>query len=93
MIKRDDYVCIDERVLRFNHWAQRGNVIDPVKPPSYKNLANEGDMGFDGPGLGYIYYPPSILTKCKFVYGKYGVKWALSDDWAAKAKEKVLNAH
>jgi len=89
-LKHGDYVSINGRVHRFSHITHFGETIDHIKPPSNDNMALGGELAFDNPNsLGYLIYPTSILRKCEFIYGKYGLKWAISNEWATVAKEKV----
>lgn len=90
LIKRDDFISINGKVLRFSHTTQCGEKINPIAPPSHRNITLGGDLAFDNPNsLGYLIYPLSALRNCEFVYGKYGLKWAISHEWATMAKEKV----
>lgn len=91
-IKRGDYVCIEGKVLRFNHIARENESIDILHPPLHSNQTLGGELAFDN-GLGYLYYRPSALNKCEFIYGKYGLKWAISNDWAKAAKSKIKNIY
>ena len=93
LLKRDDYVSIGGRVLRFSHISEGGESIDILRPPLNDNLTIGGELAFDNPrGLGYIMYYPSALKKCEFIYGEYGVKWAASEELAASAEEMVDKA-
>lgn len=90
LMKRDDYVSIDGEVLCFSHIASEGQTINPLYPALEKNKTVGGEVAFRNPNeLGYLYYNPSTLKHCEFIYGKYGVKWAASEHWASVAKEKV----
>lgn len=89
LLDRDDYVSIDGKVKRFSHITRPNEAINCIMPPSNDNKTLGGELAFYGRGLGYDMYYVSVLEKCEFVYGKYGVKWALSDYWASVAKEKV----
>lgn len=92
-LKRGDYVSINGRVLCFIHLTKFGETIDHIKPPSNNNKTLGGELAFDNPNsLGYLIYPVSALRKCEFIYGKYGLKWAVSKEWATVAKEKA-NEH
>lgn len=89
-LKHGDYVSIDGRVLQFSHITQVGETIDNIRPPSNRNKTIGGELAFDNPqSLGYLIYHVSALRKCEFKYGKYGLKWAISNEWANVAKEKV----
>lgn len=89
-LKRGDYVSINGRVLCFSHLTQFGETIDHIKPPSNSNKTLDGELAFDNPcSLGHLIYPVSALRNCEFIYGKYGLKWAVSKEWATVAKEKV----
>lgn len=89
-LKRGDYVSINGRVLCFSHLTQVGETIDHIKPPSNSNKTFGGELAFDNPNsLGHLIYPVSALRKCEFIYGKYGLKWAVSKEWATVAKEKI----
>lgn len=90
MLKQQDYVYIDGRVLCFSHFTREGESIDLLKPPTNDNTTVEGDLAFNKPiGLGYIIYPPSALAGSKFIFGEYGLKWAASSEWAHKAHEII----
>lgn len=92
LLKRGDYVCIENEVKCFSHFTREGEIINPMYPPFSENKTYEGELAFDvKDGLGYIIYrnPQSVLSKCRFVYGKYGLKWALTEQYAEMAKEKV----
>ena len=91
LIVRGDYVCLRDRILRFSHWAQSNELMDSYGPPSESERAAGGELAFYGEGLRYVYYPPSSLKDCKFIYGKYGVKWAASNMLASEAEERVNN--
>lgn len=89
-LKHGDYVSIDGRVLEFSHITRTGEIIDPIRPPSNGNKTYGGELAFDNPNsLGYLIYPVSALRKCEYIYGKYGLKWAVSNKWAISAEEKV----
>lgn len=88
LLRRGDYVNIDNRILCFSHITGDNEIIDSIRPPSNDNRAIAGCLAFDNPhSLGYIIYPASALRKCKFIYGRYGLKWAASEDWANSAEE------
>lgn len=73
LLRRDDYVCIDGKTMRFNHFTKLGEM-------AFNNPLALGS---------YFIYQPSSLNKCLFIYGKYGARWAASEHWASVAKEKV----
>lgn len=77
LLRRDDYVSIDGKIMRFSHFTKLG------------------EMAFDNPLMlgSYFIYQPSSLNNCKFIYGKYGTKWAVSKHWASVAKEKIREAN
>ena len=90
LLKKDDYVSIGGRVLRFTHFAQRNEPVDVLRPPLNENQTIGGELAFDNPnGLGYIYYRPGALKKCDFIYGKYGTKWAATKELADSAKQRI----
>ena len=90
ILKRDDYVSINGKVMRFSHISHGGESIDILKFPTYDNKTLGGELAFAKPhGLGYYFYPMSVLRECEFIYGEYGLKWAVSKHWAEIAKEKV----
>lgn len=90
ILKRGDYVSINGKVLCFSHIASEGQTINPLYPALEKNKTVGGEVAFRNSNeLGYLYYNPSTLKHCEFIYGKYGVKWAASEHWASVAKEKV----
>lgn len=93
LLRRGDYVSINGRIMDFSHITKNGETIDPVLPLSNNNQTLEGELAFYNPhSLGYLIYPVSALRKCEFIYGKYGLKWAVSDYWATIAKDKVDEA-
>ena len=83
LLERDDYVCIDGKVMRFIYIVRKG---DRTHLPS-------GYLAFQRTGLGYDYYPPSVMQHCEFIMGKYGLKWAASNQWANLASDKVEQYH
>ena len=87
LLKRDDYVSIDNRLLRFSHFTVGGEIVDITRPPLWNNKWNSlGDLAFYNENtLGYTILPLSKLEQCEFVIGKYGVKWAASQNWLPKA--------
>lgn len=89
-LKNGDYVSINSRVFRFNHIASYGEVINILHPPIEQNKLIGGELAFENKStLGYIYYDSSALSNCDFIYGKYGVKWARTNQIAEKAEEAV----
>ena len=91
-MKRDDYVSINGKVMRFSHIACENETIDPLRPPFYdENKTIGGELAFKKTlGIGYVFYPDSSLRNCEFIYGKYGLKWAVSEHWASIAKQKII---
>ena len=92
LLKRGDYVCIGDEVKCFSHFTQDGEIINPMYPPFNENKTNKGELAFEvKDGLGCVIYrnPKSVLSNCRFVYGKYGLKWALTEYYADIAKNKV----
>lgn len=90
LLERDDYVSINGKVMRFSHIARNGETLDIFSMPSYENRTLGGELAFSNPrGLGYIFYPETSLRHCEFIYGEYGLKWALSNKWAETAKDKI----
>lgn len=92
LLKRGDYVCIGNEVKCFSHFTQDSEIINPMCPPHDGNKTNKGELAFKVKnGLGYIIYrnPQSVLNNCRFVYGKYGLKWALTEYYADIAKNKI----
>ena len=90
IIKEGDYVSIGGRVMRFSHITGAGETINPLAPPSNGNKSWGGDLAFHNTnGLGYHMYRSSSLKDCEFIYGKYGLKWAASEQWAAVAEKKI----
>lgn len=90
LLKSGDYVSINGKILCFSHITGNGEVIDHIQPPSNSNMAIAGDLAFENPhSLGYLIYPVYTLNKCEFIYGKYGLKWAASNEFAKTAKEKI----
>lgn len=94
LLRCDDYVCIDGKVLCFDHIASPGQAINVLALPLEENKTVGGEIAFRNPNaIGYLYYKPSALKNCEFIYGKYGVKWAVSKHWATVAEEKVKEAN
>lgn len=91
-LKRDDYVSIDGRVMRFDHIARYGESIDCIAPPLNDNMLLGGELAFRTSGLNYLYYFPSALTKCDFIWGKYGLKWASSKQMGEEAEKHIKKA-
>ena len=89
IIKHGDYVCINGRVKEFDHWTRDNEIIDPIKPPTEDNKTDKGNLAFERSGLGYNILPSSSLKDCEFIYGKYGLKWAISEDYSRRAKEMI----
>lgn len=89
LLESDDYVSIDGKVRRFSHITRPDEVIDSIRIPSDDNKTLGGELAFWGNGINYYMYHVSVLDKCEFVYGKYGVKWALTEYFASIAKQKV----
>lgn len=93
LLKRGDYVSIKGKVLCFSHVASVGENIDPIRPPFDDNKTIGNELVFDNPhGIGYLFYEPSSLMNCEFIYGEYGLKWALSNQWAKVAEKKVYES-
>lgn len=89
-LKKGDYVCIQEEILEFNHIASPHEKLDILRPPLNDNFTIGGELAFSNPnGLGYIYYYPSAMKECRFIYGKYGLKWAANRDCASRAKQMI----
>lgn len=77
LLKSDDYVSIDGKIMRFSHFTKLGEMA----------FDNPLELG------SYFIYQPLSLNKCLFIYGKYGTKWAVSKHWASVAKEKIREAN
>lgn len=94
LLNKDDYVCIDGKVLRFSHIARKREVLNIAAPPSELNSTIGGELAFlDDRYLGYRYYHTSAMKECEFIYGKYGLKWASSSAIATNAKERIDNEY
>lgn len=80
MLKRDDLVCIGENVYRFSHIASYGESIDPVHPPIGSNISDGGELFFySHNGISYVMFSTTrFMRHCKFISGKYGLKYAES---------------
>lgn len=90
LLKRDDYVSVDGKVYQFSHIARENEIIDLLSPPCESNKLIGGELAFYKPnGLGYIYFNRSVAQKIKFIYGKYGVKWAETIDDANIAQDEI----
>lgn len=88
-IKKGDYVCINGRVRQFDHWTSDNEIIDPLNMPLEDNKTSKGNLAFSTNSLGYNILPSSLLKNCEFIYGKYGLKWAISEEYAYSAEEKI----
>ncbi|MCH5225033.1 MAG: hypothetical protein J1D77_03495 [Muribaculaceae bacterium] len=87
-LRRKNYIGFKDKVFQFSHFANSGETFDFLLPPNYYNLSIGGELAFEKDfGLGYFYYHNSILKDCKFIIGKYGVKWAESKEWLGKAEQ------
>ena len=93
MLKKNDYVSINGKVLEFSHFTKANETIDSLAPPLNGNLTwRKGDLAFRRSyGLGYVLYDILALRNCDFIYGKYGLKWARSKEHAINAKEEIQN--
>lgn len=90
LLKRDDYVSVDGKVYQFSHIASGDEIIDLLSPPFESNKLIGGELAFYKPnGLGYIYFNRSVAQKFKFIYGKYGLKWAETIDDANIAQDEI----
>lgn len=90
MLKRDDYVSVDGKVYQFSHIARKDETVNLLRPPCESNKLIGGELAFYKPnGMGYVYFNQSIVQKFKFIYGKYGVKWAESIEASKKAQDEI----
>lgn len=90
LLERNDYVCIDGKVNQFSHFAKEDESLNILSPPCESNKTIGGEIAFvNNHGLGYMYYNPSILVNCDFIFGKYGLKWARNIAIANTANEKI----
>jgi len=90
LVDKGDYLCINGKVYCFDHFVIQDEIIDITRPPSNGNIAIKGNMAFSNySSLNYLYLSKISLRNCEFIYGKYGLKWAISTKWAEVAKEKV----
>lgn len=88
LLRRNDYVSIDGKIHRFSHIANSNETLNPLSFPNEENKALGGELAFENErGLGYIFLHPSAMTKCEFIFGKYGLKWAQNNSIANNAKE------
>lgn len=93
-LKRDDYICFGDKVLRFSHIAGKDEIINVLRPPLNGNRTYGGELAFYDPhSIGYVYYDESVMKDCKFIYGKYGLEWAINDEFVLKAEVMVKNAY
>lgn len=89
-LKRGDYVYFPNRLLEFSHIARNGETIDPTRPPSWNNQSTRGDLMFrNSRSIGYTCYSSSILRQCMFVYGRFGLKWAITPEQGEIAEEII----
>ena len=89
LIKRDDYVGWENGCMQFSHFASKNESINLLVLPDGSNFTAGNELAFQKElGLGYIYIKEDSLLNCKYIFGKYGIKWALSPDWEMKAKKK-----
>lgn len=94
LLKKYDYVCIDGKVSQFSHIAHANEPLNILTIPSESNKTIGGELAFmNNYGLGYVYCFPSIMVKCDFIFGKYGLKWARNRVIANSAKEKIQKYH
>lgn len=92
-LKKGDHVYLGGRVLRFSHFASEGESLCLLKPPFEDNKTLGGELVFYNPhGIGYVYFYPSALNDCQFIYGKYGLKWAINLQVANNAQSIIENS-
>lgn len=90
LLRKDDYVSINGRILTFSHIAKGRESLNLLAPPSHRNQTDGGELAFlDNYTLGYVYYHPAAMSNCDFIYGKYGLKWARNNEIATTAKNKI----
>lgn len=90
LLHRGDYVSIDGKIHRFSHIANSNETINHLAFPCEENKTMGGELAFENDrGLGYIFFYPSAMIKCDFIFGKYGLKWARNNNIANNAKEYI----
>lgn len=90
LLCRDDYVSINGKIHRFSHFAKGNETLIVLFPPTEENKAAGGELAFaNQQGLGYVFYNPSMMINCDFIFGKYGLKWARNTAIANIAKDKI----
>ena len=90
LLNKDDYVCISGKVMQFSHFANNKESLNILAPPSDDNKTLGGELAFKNNSvLGYVYYYPSAMTDCDFIFGKYGLKWARNKAIANTTTEQI----
>lgn len=90
LLQRDDYASIDGKIYQFSHIAKPNETLNYLSFPSEGNKTIGGELAFMNElGLNYIFFHPSAMIKCDFIFGKYGLKWARNNSIANNAKEKI----
>lgn len=89
LLNRDDYVCIDGKVNQFSHFSNSDEPLNILAFPTDGNKTIGGELAFvNNRGLGYVYFHPSAMINCDFIFGKYGLKWARNKAIANIAKRR-----
>ena len=90
LLSKDDYVSIQGKILRFSHIARENEILNLLAFPSESNKTIGGELAFaNDHGLGYVFFYPSAMTNCDFIFGKYGLKWARNRTIASSAIESI----
>lgn len=90
LLNKDDYVSIQGSVYRFSHIVRENEVLNQITPPLDGNLTIGGELAFNNNYRpGYLYFYPSAMAECDFIYGKYGLKWARNRAIASSANESI----
>lgn len=90
LLNKDDYVSIQGKVHRFSHIARENERLNLLAFPSESNSTIGGELAFaNDQGLGYVFFYPSAMSNCDFIYGKYGLKWARNRAIASSAIECI----
>ena len=90
LLKKDDYVSIQGKVYRFSHIARENEALNLLAFPSESNKTIGGELAFaNDHGLGYVFFYPSAMANCEFIFGKYGLKWARNQAIASTAIESI----
>lgn len=90
LLNKGDYVSIQGKVHRFSHIARENEKLNLLAFPSESNNTIGGELAFaNDHRLGFVFFYPSVMANCDFIYGKYGLKWARNKAIANIANEQI----